>query len=110
MENYGLLLTAGLGIIISIIVFNSKAYIFKHIEIKKDSFLRKIPLVRKLVEKEPYYVRVLPVIFSWIVLGIVFIIYIFFWIDSSFFSIILSSIWVNLFEVVYIISLLLFIL
>lgn len=102
---YVLLIISALGIKLALEGFFKTGSFFNRTPIKKGSVLRRLPVIRKLVEKQPYYVRIIPVFITITVFFIALVIYICFWIYPPSVASFLGSPWLIGFSLVYIFAL-----
>lgn len=98
---YALLIITGLSINTATYGYSKRNNLFNRAKIKETSILRRIPIVRKLVEKEPYYARVIPMLITIAVFLIVLVIYICFWIYPPSVASFLASPWTIGLSVLY---------
>ncbi|MDE5547984.1 MAG: hypothetical protein K2J30_03200 [Clostridia bacterium] len=101
---YALLIMTGLGIGMALRGYFKSYDLFDRAIIKENSILWRIPIVRKLAEKQPYYARVIPVIISIAVFLISLVIYVCFWIYPPSVTSFLGSPWVVGFSIFYFIA------
>ena len=100
-EYYILLIMSALVIEMTISGCTKNGSLFDRAIIKDTSILRRIPIIRKLVEKQPYYARVIPILIAIAVFLIVFVIYICFWIYPPSVASFLGSMWAKGFSFGY---------
>jgi len=104
---YVLLIISGIGIGLALEGYFSKVN-FNRTKIKDTSVFHRIPIIRKLAEKVPYYTRIIPLIATVAVFFTMLLIYICFWVYPILVASFLSSPWAIGVGIVYLVIIAMF--